>query len=242
MLGVDAGVLLVLALAVVGGATAQGLVGLGVGLVAAPVATLLAPDLMPELLLWLALAMPLLTLTRERVGVDWRGLAWAVPARIPGTIAGVLLVRVFSAREIGIAVAVMVLVSVALTVRALEVPVRPATLSGAGFVSGVTGTATSIGGPPLALLYQRRPPLQVRPTLAVYFLLGAAFSLVGLGLGGHLHRSTFLLAVTLLPALLAGFGLSRLLHPRVGRAHLRAGVLLVCALSAVALLLKSLLV
>ncbi len=240
-LGIHAGPLAVLALAVLGGACAQGLVGLGVGLVAAPVATLLVPDLMPELLLWLAVAMPLLTLTRERAGIDWRGLAWAVPARLPGTAAGVLLVGLFSTREIGLAVGVMVLLSVALTARAVRVPIHASTLLGAGFVSGVTGTATSIGGPPMALLYQHRDPLQVRPTLAVYFFLGAGFSLTGLAAGGQVHWPAFLLALALLPALLAGFALARLLHRRVHRDHLRAGVLLVCALSAGVLVLKSLL-
>ncbi len=230
-----------LALAALGGALAQGLVGLGVGLVAAPVATLLVPDLMPGLLLALAMVMPLLTLTRERAGIDWRGLAWAVPARLPGTVAGVVLVGVFSAREIGLAVGAMVLLSVALTARAVRVPIRRSTLVGAGFVSGVTGTATSIGGPPLALLYQHGNPLKVRPTLAVYFLLGAGLSLGGLAAGGDLRARSLLVALVLVPALVVGFALARLLHRLVPRAHLRSGVLLVCSLSAVALLAKSLL-
>ena len=52
----------VLAATLVVGAAVQGLVGLGLGLVAAPVVTLLEPSLMPDLLLWLALLLPLVTL------------------------------------------------------------------------------------------------------------------------------------------------------------------------------------
>jgi hypothetical protein len=51
-------VVAVLAATLVVGATVQGLVGLGLGLVAAPVTMLLEPSLMPDLLLWLALAPP----------------------------------------------------------------------------------------------------------------------------------------------------------------------------------------
>ena len=36
----------------------------------------------------------------------------------------------------------------------------------------ITGTATSIGGPPMAILYQHQPPKTIRTTLAVYFLAG----------------------------------------------------------------------
>jgi uncharacterized membrane protein YfcA len=219
----------------------QGLVGLGLGLVSAPVVTLVAPSLMPQLLLWLAVIMPLVTLVREHHDIDWRGLAWAVPWRIPGTVVGVGLVTWVSTETIGLMVGTMVLVSVLLTVRAVEVPVNTRTLSAAGFLSGITGTTTSIGGPPFALLYQHRSPSQIRSTLALYFIAGAALSLTGLAVVGELTRSTFLLALVLVPALVAGFALSRLLARRVPARHIRSGVLLVCALSAVVVLVRSLL-
>lgn len=61
----------------------------------------------------------------------------------------------------------MVLVAVALTGRVVRVPRRPGPLVGAGVVSRVTGTATSIGGSPLALMYQHESGPRVRATLAV---------------------------------------------------------------------------
>lgn len=234
-------VFVAIAAAVCVGAAAQGLVGLGVGLVAAPVTTMLEPDLMPGVLLWLAAAMPVVTLLRERDRIDWRGLAWAVPARIPGTVVGVGLVAAFAESQLGVAVALIVLAAVALTVRTVTWPVTPGTLATAGFVSGVTGTATSIGGPPLALLYQHRHPREIRCTLAVYFLLGALLSLGGLAVGGQLAWRDLGVAVLLLPALVAGFGISRVLHRHVDTRHLRAGILLVCSAGAVVLLVRSLL-
>lgn len=241
ILGIEVWVVVILAATLAVGAAVQGLVGLGLGLVAAPVTTLIAPELMPGLLLWLAFLMPLVTLVREHHEIDWRGLGWALPARVPGTAIGVVFVGWFSARELGIAVGLMVLASVLLTIRALRVPVNRGTLLTAGFVSGITGTTTSIGGPPLALLFQHRSPRQIRSTLAVYFLLGAGFSLVGLGLTGSLDRPTFLLAMLMVPCLPLGFVVSRLLHRAVPAHHIRGGVLLVCGLSALVLLLRSLL-
>jgi uncharacterized membrane protein YfcA len=234
-------VVAVLAATLVVGAAVQGLVGLGLGLVAAPVTMLLEPRLMPDLLLWLAMLMPLVTLVREHHDIDWSGLAWAAGARLPGTIAGVWLLGVFSERALGIAVGVMVLLSVLVTARAVVVPVTRASLVGAGLTSGVTGTATSIGGPPLALLLQHRPPAQIRSTLAVYFVLGAAMSLVGLGATGELEQGTFWLAMLLVPCLVLGFALSRSVHRRMPAHRIRTGVLSVCGASAVVLLVRSLL-
>jgi uncharacterized membrane protein YfcA len=238
-LDVSTGTLPVLAVSVTVGAVVQGSVGLGLGLVAAPVTALVEPSLMPGLMLWLAVSLPLMTLLHDRSEVDWRGLRWALPARVPGTVVGVLVVSWLADRTLGVVVGAMVLIAVGLTVWTIRLPVNRRTLVTAGCVSGVTGTATSIGGPPLALLYQHRPGRQVRSTLAVYFLVGAALSLVGLGLGGALHLRDLGLAAALAPCLLLGFAVAGPVRSRVDAGHTRAAVLAVCAASAIALLVRS---
>ncbi len=68
----------------------------------------------------------------------------------------------------------------------------------------------------------------------------AALSLVGLGLAGSLDVRELLLALLLVPCLLAGFGVSRVLSRRVDHDNIRVGVLGVCGVSALALLVRSL--
>ena len=241
ILGVDGGVVALVALLLILGATIQAMVGLGLGLVAAPTITILDPGLMPELLLVLAASLPLLTLIDSHDEIDWRGLAWVLPARVPGTALGVLFLAQFSEQYIGVAVALMVLLAVALSLTPLAVPVRPATLATAGFISGAAGTATTIGGPPVALLYQHRPPDQIRNTLAVMFTVGAAMSLVGLWLGGTFEIRVFLLALLLTPCLALGASAGGRLRGVMPEHQIRYGVLAVCAASALVLLLRSLL-
>jgi len=223
------------------GAFVQGVVGLGIGLFTAPVVSLLEPQLMPGYLLLLALLMPLVTLRHERRGVHWQGLAWSLPLRVPGTVVGVWLVAVLADRWIGLAVGVMVLVAVAASTRTVEVPINRGTLGVAGFVSGVTGTATSIGGPPIALLYQSWPASRVRPTMAVYFLVGAALSLVGLAITGELTREEAVLAVASVPVLVLGDLLARRWRDRLAGPAFRRAVLVACSVSAAVLVLRSLL-
>jgi hypothetical protein len=223
------------------GAFVQSVVGLGLGLLAAPVIAMVEPGLVPALPLWLALLISGSMLLGERHHVDWGALAWALPARVPGTVVGAWLVLSFSDRVIAVAIGVMVLLAVVVTVRTVHVPVNPASLSLAGVVAGVSGTATSIGGPPIALLFQRREPEVVRSTLAVFFFLGVVVSLVGLGWSGTLTRASWHLGLLLAPLVWVGAWLGSVARTRLPRDTFRTGVLAVCTASALALLVQALL-
>lgn len=239
--GLDPGVLVLVLLAVLLGAIVQTVVGLGLGLVAAPVVTLLAPELMPGVMISLACVLPLLTLAGERRDIDWHGLGWSLPPRVLGTVIGVGVVAHFSEDQLGILIGVIVLLAVLLTWRAITVPVNRGTLGTVGFISGVTGTATSIGGPPFAILYQHRPARQIRTTMAVYFLVGAAISLVGLAISGDLTRHQVAVGALLLPAVAVGAVVGVPLRRRLPGAVVRPAVLAVCGASALVLVVRSLL-
>ncbi len=241
ILGVEGEVVALVGFALVLGATIQGLVGLGLNLVSAPVVTLLDPSLMPELLLVLAVLLPFLTLIRSHDEIDWPGLGWVLSARVPGVAVGVGFLAVFADRHIGVAVAVMVLLAVALTIRAVEVPVNRVTLSVAGVLSGVAGTTTSIGGPPVAILYQHRSPAQIRSTLAVLFTVGAGMSLVGIWLGGDFEPRLLVLALLLTPCLALGAWAGDRLRGVFPEDRIRYAVLAVCTASAIVLLVRSVL-
>jgi uncharacterized protein len=234
-------VVVVVGLVAAVGAFVQAVVGLGLGLLTAPVAALLAPSLVPALPLWLALLISGLMLAGERAHVDWRAIGWSLPARVPGTVLGAWLVGSFTESQIGVALAVMVLIAVALSsMRDLVVPLNPASLAIAGFVAGASGTATSIGGPPIALLFQRERPEVVRATLSVFFFVGVLISLSGLALAGSLDRTASLLALALSPGVVVGFLVGSASRDRIDGDSFRRAVLVVCTLSALALLVRSL--
>lgn len=239
MAGIAIGVLIVIAVAILLGAITQTTVGLGLGLVAAPVLTFVAPELMPGVVIMLGMLLPMLTLLREHHEIDWHGVVWVTPSRLLGTIGGVWVITQVTAESLERVVGVVVLLAVALTVHTFVVPVNRGTLTAAGMVSGVTGTATSIGGPPLALLYQHRPPHQVRSTMAVFFVTGSAVSLIGLGIAGELTLREAKIAGLLLPVLMAGVLAGTLLRSRLPLRVMRPALLAVSAASAVVLLIKS---
>ncbi len=238
--GLDLWVLGVIAVGVLVGATVQGIVGLGLNLMTAPVVTLVAPELVPVVPLWLALVYPLGALRREWAAADFAGMRWALGGRVPGTVVGVLVVAWASDRVLGVAVGLMVLLAVLLTWRAVRVPVTAGSLTSAGFVAGVTGTATSIGGPPVAIVYQHHGAAEIRATMAVFFSVGAFLSLLGLGVGGQLDVRDLYVALLFTPVLVGGHLLALVLRSRLEPGHTRAAVLAVCALSGAILLVRSL--
>ncbi|MDT0343246.1 sulfite exporter TauE/SafE family protein [Streptomyces litchfieldiae] len=186
---------------------------------AAPVVAFAAPELLPGALVVTSMTLPTLTVITEWRHIHWRGLAWGLPARVPGALAGAWLVRVLGPRALGAVVGVMVLLATAASLWSARVRIRPASLLTAGAVSGLTGTATSIGGPPLALLYQHEPAARVRATLGAFFFFGAAISLAALALAGELDGEQIRAGLLLTPFVLAGFLAGRPLRTRLGPAR-----------------------
>src|SRR5438094_169231 len=105
----------------------------------------------------------------------------------------------------GSAVGAMVLAVVALSIREAAVPRTGATLVTAGVISGVAGTATSISGPPVALLYQDESGPRVRATLSAYFIVGNSIALAALALSGRLPARDVVAGLVFVRCATAGF-------------------------------------
>jgi uncharacterized protein len=234
-------VILVAGLAVVAGGLVQSGVGLGLGLIASPVVTMLDPALMPGALLVASAALPVLILAREAQHADWRGVSWALAGRLGGTAAGVWVVAELPVRLLGIVVGGVVLAAIAATGLRAGVPRNRWTLLTAGVISGSTATATSIGGPPVALLYQRERGPQVRATLSLYFVLGNVIAVAALAASGHLPSRDVATGALFIVCALAGFFSASRLRGFLDHGRTRIAVLIVSAASAIILIGHSLL-
>src|SRR5262249_58402270 len=114
------------------GGFVQSGVGLGLGLVAAPVVTLLDPALMPGAMLVAGASLPVLILAREALHADWAGVSWALTGRVAGTLGGIWVLAAVSLRALGILVGGMVLTVVAVSARSAAGPRDPARPRAAG--------------------------------------------------------------------------------------------------------------
>lgn len=229
-------VLAVLVVAV--GAMIQGSLGFGLGLVSAPALALIDATFIPGPLLLVGVAVTLTVFLRERGAVDWKGMKWAIFGRVIGTIAGGWAVVAFSKDAVIVLVAVLVLAGVLMTSIGWKIKTNRITLSTAGLVSGVMGTLTSVGGPPMALVYQRETAQKLRATLAGFFLVGATFSLLTLAVSGGMSQHDFVLGALMLPGYLIGMIANRWASKFLDRGYSRVAVLSFSALSSIVLLLE----
>ena len=199
----------VVAVAILVGSCLQASIGFGLGMLAAPVIALVEPSLIPGTLIMLAALVTLAVTVREREAIDFSGTGWALMGRVPGTAVGALLLAAIPQRALTLVIAGVVLLGVLLTSLGWIPAPRRRNLVLAGVTSGVLGTATSIGGPPMALVWQGSSGPRLRGTMSGFFLVGSVLSIVMLALTGAVHAETFRACGLLMPALLAGYVLSR---------------------------------
>lgn len=224
--------------AVAVGSVIQGSIGFGASVFAAPIVMLIDPRLVPGPMICAALVLTLLVATRERESVDVRGVGWALVGRLPGTGIAVLLMRSLPANAVGNLCAGSMLLAVALASTGMRLAPRPSTLFGAGVASGVLGTVASVGGPPIALVYQHASGPTLRGTMAGYFIFSSLISLVALFLGGLFGMRELYAAFVLMPGVLLGFTISRWTHTALDRGGIRPAVLVLSAIAAGSVLVK----
>ena len=227
------------AIATVVGAVIQGAIGFGINLVTVPVFALIEPEALPVAAILLGLPISITMLLHEHDALDRAGIGWIIVGRIPGTVLGTIIVAGASiAVRQGLTGVFVVLASVA-SVWAPPVPVRRETQVAGGLVSGVTGTAAGIGGPPLALLYQRQSGPTIRSTLAASFFFGTLLSLALLAIAGEVEWAQIALGAILAPFVIVGSLGGRRFHDQLDRGWIRPAVLLFAAISGVVVILDA---
>ncbi len=223
---------LVLAAGVVAaGSVVQGAVGYGLALLSAPLLVLIEPRLVPGPLVFAGLVLTVVMAVRDRASIHVSGVGWALVGRVPGTVLGAFTLTVLAERTLGITLGALVLAAVAMT--AFGPPIRPrrGVLLVGGVLSGFMGTTSSIGGPPIAMLYQHERGALIRGTLSTYFTFGATLSLVALAFVGRFGRFELLSACALLPGVFVGVLLSERALSWLDGGRTRVAVLAVSAIS-----------
>ncbi len=225
-------------LAVALGATVQGSIGFGMAMVAAPALLLLDPRLVPGPLLCAVFSVTLLMTRREWRDVTPSAIGWVVTGGIPGSALGAWATVALAPNVLGGALGLLVVCGVIMS--ALGHCLRPSrpTLVGTGVVSGVMGTVLSMGGPPLALLYQNQPGGELRGTLAGYFTIATLVALTALFLVGNMGWVQLRLAAPLIPAALLGYAASGHVAPHLNEQVTRRAVLTLAGLAGIAVVIR----
>jgi uncharacterized protein len=180
-----------------------------------------------------------------------------VRAHIPFGRASMLVLGSFAGIPLGVTVlqelesdALQVLVASTVIVAALLLYFRPVVEPGpdtrtaqlaTGFVSGVVGGSTSMGGPPIVLylLGREREIAPFRATLLAFFLPGSVLQIAILAGVGRITGDVLLLVVGALPAVAAGLLAGAWLRRQVQPERFRAIVVAVLVITSAAVLISA---
>ncbi|RXJ73645.1 hypothetical protein CS022_07790 [Veronia nyctiphanis] len=218
------------------GAFIQSLVGFGLAIVVAPVLLIIDSSHVPSTITVVALYLGLINAWQYRGHLSLGGLTWAFLGRVPGSILGGVVLTVFSLTVIEITLALLVLFSVMISLSKVSVrPSNPNMLI-AGFFSGLMGTTTSVGGPPMALVLQNAKAHQLRANLAIYLTVSCLLSLCVLAYTGHFNVRHLQYGLFSLPFVLISTVIAYKVADSINPAWMKKGVLVLCTLAAIGLL------
>lgn len=220
-------------------ATVQASIGIGLGMIASPVLLFADPDFIPTAIMLAVLPLTFTVAWVDREHIEARDVGFALIGRVPGVIAGALVVAALSERVLAVMVAASVLLAVLASITGRLFEPTDRALVVAGLASGFAGTTTGVGGPPMALTYQNSDPATMRATISAFFAIGSLMSLAALALAGEVGMRQLQLTLLILPGVGLGVVTSRRVKDRLRPDVVRPAVLAICTVASVALLVET---
>jgi uncharacterized protein len=187
----------------------RGFTGFGFGLAAVPLLSLALPP---------AKVVPFVVVLQVIVGAsglrqawricDWSAIRGLIPGLVLGLPIGLVVLTVFRANPVRLAIGCVILASVALLWRGFRLPPTPSRMLtfAIGLVAGVMSGLASMGGPPIVayLLALSHDAAVMRASTIVYFMISALLSLFLMSLNSMIDREILSWSVASVPVLMAG--------------------------------------
>jgi hypothetical protein len=217
----------------------QGRFGMGGALLAAPLLLLINPIFVPVPILVSNIILTALVSRADWQSINFHDLGYLFIGRLTGTFPGVAVLAMVSGLAFDFLFGVLILIAVGLSLVGRKLAVNRISLALAGFASGFMGTISSIGGPPVALLYQHQDSTQFRATLSMQLLLGGTVSVIAIALGTDFGTDDILVSLMLVPGSILGFYASRLGIGNVTQSSIRIVTLTMSVLGSVVVLVRA---
>jgi uncharacterized membrane protein YfcA len=217
----------------------HGVIGFGFNFIGAPVLLLLYPELVPAPIIINSIVIVCLVGWTSRKDIQSGSLGWAVAACGVGAVLAGFAIAAVSQETYAALFGSMLLFAVLVSVLGWKPQITAPSSVVAGGISGFMGTITSVGGPPIALLFQGMSGAALRGTMSAYFLLTTPFILVALYGADRLAWAEVKLSVVLLPGMILGFACSKFLVRYLNQQAIRAIVLILSTASGVVLLARA---
>lgn len=222
------------------GTSIQTALGFGLAMIAAPLLLLLDRALVPGPLIVAALTLVVWMAYKEREAIDLSTFKVALLGRCLGTPPAAWLLGTMSAAAFDLIFGGLVLLAVAISLIHGNIRPTPRAVFFATIASGFMSTISSIGGPPVALVYQNSKGPELRANLSVLFILGCTISLIALMIIGRFKWADFQYAGVLIIGVILGVLISGPVKKMLDRQAVRPYLLGLCFISASLVIIKAL--
>ncbi len=241
LVDLDLSVWLMVSAIVFGAAIVQGALGMGFGQFSASLLILVAPSFVPATVIVMGMLVSSMGAIQGYRLVNVREMSIALTGRIiGGVMAGQVMYILIDSDAWSLLFAGMILLAVLLSVVTWKVLPTATSLITAGTLSGFMGTITSIGAPPIGIVYQNVPGAAARATMNAFFAFGTVASFITLWAYGIAGWSDIARAISMTPAFVAGYFCAQLLTNFIDR-RFRILILAICVMSAISVITKTLL-
>lgn len=194
-----------MSMVVAGAAVVQAALGMSYGMVAAPLLALIDPVFVPVPTIMIGMLTSSAGAWSERESIIWPEVRAATVGRLCGILlACVVIFAAIDESQFILVFGLLTASAVAISASGWRLRLTEKSLFSMGGLSGLMGTITGVGAPPLALVYSARAAHTARPTLAAIFALGCGFSVMGLAAIGWVGTLQLLICAAMLPGMLFG--------------------------------------
>ena len=233
--------LIVLFLIIIGAIT-QSAIGIGFG-IPAGILVMLEPSMVPSCIIlmgsFLALSNAMLSY-KDIIKID---LIYSYTGRVIGSILAMPLIFLTLGTDYYLIIfGLLLLIATYLSAKKWNIVATKKNITIAGTASGLMGTLTGIGGPPMAIVYQNSSAPKVVATLNMFFGIGALFSVLLFVYFDLINLPEVMKSIYLAPGLVVGtyIGRRRIVREFVNR-NLKNLIIAVCFISAFVIILDAIL-
>lgn len=216
----------------------QGVVGFGFALVVAPILGLIDMRFVPAPLVMSGFIITGIMFLQEKEFVVKINVGLATFGLVFGSILGAIALVSLSENGLTIGLGIALLIAVFANLFGGSIRFNRKNLLIGGFFTGLMGTITSIGGPPIALVFQSQKPEVIRGNLAAFFSLGIIITLTTLFFAGRFSWQEATTGAQLMPPIFMGVMLSGFFKKKVNHNWVRYGILTLCTLASTTLITK----
>ncbi len=221
------------------GTLIQGVIGYGIGMFCAPLLFMINPDYVPGPMVLISTVLTIIMLLRDKSDLRADQVSWTMFGGFFGVIIAGVILNSVSLKQFQVVFGLLILLAVVISIVGYSPKVNRVTTAIAGYLSGFMGTLTAVGGPPVALLYQKVKAAELKANLSAFFLFLNIIIVTTLIWIDKLNLDSLYLLVTVLPGLFCGFYLSSLASKYVNPRQLRYFILSFSALSGFGSIIKA---